>query len=142
MDVLRHVPKPLVEEHYHINDLIEAQEKRTADRTLHQNREKERGERMKEIEIAKDVEAKGFWCVTCSVDFVAPAYKFKDNWGDNAWYKTKHHPCGTWCMRNITDTWRDSYWTKSVGVSHGRGKHFADAVQPTDTNFNLLYGKK
>lgn len=137
-----HGPKPLIEQHYHIQDLIDAQEKRAADRQYHREIEKNRDERLKEIDAAETVALKPFWCVTCRIDFQSPAFKITDTWGDNAYYKTKHHPCGTWCMRNVTDSWRDSYWTKSKLVSKGRGDHFADTIQPYETNYNLLYGKK
>lgn len=139
---MKHAPKPLVEEHYHIQDLIDAQEKRTNDREYHRNVAKERDERVNEINASKDLEIKPFWCVKCKEDFVSITHKQVDGWSDSAFYKTKHKPCGTWCMRLITDTWRDAYWTKSKKVAQDRGQHFEDTVQPYQTGFNLLYGKK
>lgn len=137
-----HEPRPEIEYHYHIKDLIEGQEKRTADRNYHRQVAKDREERQKEIEDAKDVEIKPFWCKRCEVDFNAVTEKEIDSWSESAWYKTKHKPCGTWCVRFITDKWRDAYWTRSKLLARDRDKHFADTIQPYETNFNLLYGKR
>ncbi len=137
-----HTPRPEIENHYHIKELIERQEKRFEDKEYHRNVEKARDERKKDIEAAKNVEVKPFWCVTCHKDFVSVTYKQIDNWGDSACYKTKHKPCGSWCMRLITDSWRDAYWTNSKLLAKDRRDHYNDMVQPHMTGFNTLYGKK
>lgn len=142
-----HTPRPEIEQHYHIRDLIEGQEKRTADKNAHRNRAKEREERNSLIRDAKWVEVKPFWCATCRTDFYAREVKHVEvDWTNTtqniAFYKTKHKTCGEWTMRLITDRHKDAYWFKSKMVRADQGKHFKDTIQPFQTGFNLLYGKQ
>lgn len=145
MRELDYAPKPLVEEHVHIRELIETQEKRAADRTYHQDRIKNLEERNKDINTAPGKETKPFYCSRCKKDFVGEAIKqVEEDWSANqriAFYKTK---CwrGHWCIRLITDRLRDSYFFKSKRVAFDRGKAFEDMIQPFETNYELLYSKK
>ncbi len=134
-------PKILVEEHYHIEMLREAQEKRFQDRNTQRLREEYRNERALIISKAPLVEVKAFWCDTCKKDFVNIAYKHLDNWSESAWYKSKHK-CGKWVMRFITDSFKDPYWFKSRKVRRDQSEHILDLIQPGETGFHLLYGKK
>lgn len=139
-------PKPLVEEHYHIQSLIESQQKRVDDREYHRNVAKERVERDDLINEAKQVVVADFWCEDCKLDFKGGAVKqVETDWTNSdqriAFYKMKCD-CGKWCIRLVTDRNKDAFWSKSRLIALDRGKHFADTVQPHETGYNLLYGKK
>ena len=141
-----HEPKPLIEEHWHIQDLIKAQEKRARDRQYHRTQAKMKAERDEEIEKAKGFEVKPFWCRSCRKDFVSEAVKQVEvDWTNPdqniAFYRTKCF-CGEWCMRLITDPLSDSYWQLSKTVARDRGKYSIDLLQPFENNYNLVYGKK
>lgn len=139
-------PRPEIEQHYHIRELIERQEKRTEDRIYHRNKGKLAEERNDLIRDAKDVELKEFWCEPCKADFPDQAIKEVEmDWScptqSIAFYRTKHD-CGRWCIRFITDTHMDPYWMKSKKVAADRGKHSLDTIQPHETGFQTLYGKR
>lgn len=139
-------PKPLTEEHYHVQDLIDRQEKRTDDRNYHREKEKERAEREDLIKDSKIITVTDFWCNTCKEDFKSMAIKQVEvDWSCPsqriAFYKTKCDG-GHWCIRLVTDRHRDGFYSKSKLMELDRGNHYADTVQPYETNFNMLYGKK
>lgn len=141
-----HTPRPEIEHHYHIRELIENQEKRSSDRTQHRDKEKLAQEREDLIKDSKPFTLTDFWCNDCKEDFKAQSIREVEvDWSNEsqriAFYKTKHW-CGKWCMRLITDRNRDPYWFKSKAVRADRGKHHNDLLQPFETGFNLLYGKK
>lgn len=142
-----HTPRPHVEEHYHIRELIEAQEKRSADRTDHRERQKASEERASLIASEKWLELKAFYCRKCSKDFYAEEIKqVETDWTNPAqsiaFYKTKHKDCGEWTIRLITDRHKDAYWYKSRAVASDQGRHYADTLQPFQTDYNLMYGKR
>ncbi len=139
---LDQTPHPLVEDHYHIRDLIEGQEKRTAARVHHQNIEKQRDMFQKDVASVPNIALSDFWCKKCKVDFYARVRKELDSWGDFAFYRTKHRTCGEWAIRHITDRARDPYWSLSKAVANDRDQHRDDLLQPFETGFNMLYGKK
>lgn len=139
-------PRPEVEQHPHIRFLIESQNRRALDRTMYQNRDKARAERISDIKAVKDKEVKEFYCTTCRVDFFAWAIKEVEvDWSNPtsyiAFYRTKCAK-GHWCMRHITDTFKDSYFFRSRKIVRERGVYFADTVQSWETGFQLLYGRK
>ncbi len=139
-------PKPLVEEHYHIQELIDAQEKRSDDRQYHRDRVKNTEERQKLIDDARMVVATDFHCHRCREDFKQMAVlQVELDWSNLnqsiAFYKGKHRKCGNWCIRLVTDKQRDGFWVRSRAVAIDRGTHHADLIQPHETGFNLLYGK-
>lgn len=138
-------PRPEIEQHWHIRELIETQERRSDDRTYHRDRIKALEERKKLIQEAKSVTLTDFWCNRCKKDFKSLAYKqVEQDWNANqeiAFYKTKHF-CGSWCIRLITDKLKDGFWVRSRFLALDRGNHFADTIQPHETGFNLLYGRK
>lgn len=141
-----HQPRPNIEEHYHIRELIEAQEKRSEDRNYHRDRQKGRDERDALIRDAKWMEVLDFWCEDCPKDFKSMAVKqVEQDWNlpsqSIAFYRAKCD-CGKWCQRLVTDKFSDPYWTRSRSVARDRGNHHADTVQPWETGFNMLYGKK
>lgn len=143
---LNHTPRPLVEDHYHIRELINAQEKRHADREYHRSRLADLDEREKLIADSKWVTTTDFWCNECNKDFKSQAVKQVElDWTNSgqkiAFYKTKCFR-GHWCIRLISDRHKDAFWFRSKLVSLDRGNHYADTVQPYETGFNLLYGKK
>lgn len=139
-------PKPLIEHHYHIQDLIDGQQKRTDDRNYHRERVKQLEERDKDIKDSTSFTVTDFWCDTCKQDFKSAAWReIEVDWSNTeqriAFYRAK---CNKkhWCMRLITDRKRDGFFIKSKLVALDRGNHTADIIQPYQTNYNLLYGKK
>lgn len=142
----KHAPKPLIEEHYHIRDLIERQEKRSNDRIYHQDQAKAKAERSDLIKEAKSIDLLDFWCRACKKDFKGVAIKqVETDWScptqSIAFYKTKCFE-GHWCIRHITDKFNDPYWMNSKLVSLDRGNHYADIIQPFETGYSMLYGGK
>lgn len=142
-----HVPRPEIEQHPHIRMLIENQEKRTADRNLHRSKAKELAERQEEIDRYKEFDVIEFFCAHCQEDFAHFAHKQVEvDWSNSrqniAFYKGKHEKCGNWAIRHITDRFMDPYWFESNQVANDRGKHFADLLQPFETGYQLMYGRK
>lgn len=139
-------PRPAVEYHPHIRELIEAQEKRSEDRNYHRAKEKAATDRESEIKEAKVLDLKDFYCRKCKEDFYRPATKqIEVDWNNPlqriAFYQAKHRKCGNWCIRLITDRQRDAYWIRSKQVRRDQGQHANDMLQPWQEGFNLLYGK-
>lgn len=134
-------PHPLVEDHYHIRELIEAQQKRADERTKYQNEKKNQEGFSKYVNGFKQIELLDFFCTHCGRDFIARAKKQVDSWGELAYYKTKHR-CGTWCIRHVTDKHRDSYFYRSKRVAYDRANNINEMLQPFQSGFNTLYGKK
>ena len=139
-------PHPLIEDHYHIQELINAQEKRSADRQYHRDRIKSVDERNEDIIEAKPFVLTEFWCDRCGKDFKAQAVKqVEEDWTNGmqkiAFYKTKCFQ-GHWCIRLITDRVRDSFYQKSKLVAKDRANHMLDIMQPDEIGFHLMYGKK
>jgi hypothetical protein len=141
-----YIPRPEVENHYHIRELIERQERRSDDRNYHRNREKERAEREELIKAAPPLVLMDFWCGKCKEDFKDYVYKqVEEDWSlpsqNVAFYKTKCFE-GHWCIRLITDKYDDPFWMNSRAIARDRGLHHNDIIQPFETNYNLLYGKR
>lgn len=134
-------PHPLIEDHYHIRELIEAQQKRAADRTNWQEQKKNIDAFQKYVDGFKNVELLDFYCERCEVDFVGRARKQVDSWDQLAYYKIKHR-CGTWCMRLITHRFRDKYFFRSKKVAYDRSVNSKEMLQPFQTGYNMMYGKQ
>ncbi len=139
-------PRPDIEQHYHVRELIERQEKRASDRQDYRDREKQRADRSHEINSTVSFTVTDFWCGKCRKDFKAQAIRqIETDWTNTeqqiAFYRTKHW-CGAWCIRFITDKHRDGFYIRSLRASLDRGNHFADTIQPFETNYELLYSKK
>lgn len=135
-----------IEQHYHIKELIDAQQIRANDREYHRNIAKDKQERIKLIEDAKLVVVTDFWCDYCKQDFKSMSVReYEIDWSNPsqyiAFYKTKCDK-GHWCIRLITDKQKDGYWQRSRAVAKERGVFHKDTVQPHETGFNMLYGKK
>jgi len=146
-DPLRNTPVPTVEEHYHVRDLIARQEVRARDRQQHKDRIKAQEERHGDLRDAKLFIITDFHCDQCNKDFKNIAtLQVETDWTCSeqfiAFYKTKHRRCGTWSIRFVTDKHKDGFFIKSQAVRIDQGRHFADLVQPHETGFNLLYGKR
>lgn len=138
-------PKPLIEEHYHIQDLINNQQKRADDRTYHRELAKEAEERNGTIKEAQIVVVTDFWCHRCKEDFKSMSIKEVEiDWSCStqyiAFYKAKCSK-GHWGIRLITDKIRDGFWTRSMAIKRDQVKGHNDALQPHETGFQLLYGK-
>lgn len=142
---MKYEPKPLIEEHYHINELINRQEKRVKERNESRQRIKDLEERDDDINKAQLFVLHNFWCNKCKKDFKATAIKqVEEDWNANqriAFYRTKCFN-GHWCMRLITDKFKDGFNVKSKLLALDRGNHFNDIVQSFEEGYHLLYGKK
>jgi len=141
-----HEPRPDVEYHHHIRDLIEQQDRRAKDRQLARDHEAVRAEREKELASTKPRETLPFWCRKCGRDFAAETIReVERDWEDPssriAFYRTKC-PAGHWCIRLAVDKWRDPYFRLSRKCRRDTGEHAADIIQPHETGFQLLYGYK
>lgn len=141
-----HTLRPDVEMHPHIRMLIEGQEKKTKDRNLHRDKAKEYAERQEEIDRYKAVDIIEFFCSNCQEDFANIAHKQVEiDWSNTsqniAFYKGVHD-CGEWAIRHITDRYSDPYWLESLQVARDRGEHHNDLIQPFESGYNLLYGRK
>lgn len=138
-------PHPTIEDHYHIQELINRQEKRSNDRTYHRDKAKEAAERDHSILEAKPFMVQDFWCKKCRIDFKSQTWReVESDWSypsqNIAFYRAKCDK-GHWCIRLITDKHRDGFWMSSKLVALDRGNHYADIIQPGETNYNLLYAK-
>lgn len=138
-------PKPLIEYHYHIKELIESQEKRSDERNYFREKGKVSEERNDLIKDAKIIVATDFWCNLCEEDFKSMAIKeIEIDWSCPsqfiAFYRSKCSK-GHWCMRFITDRHKDGFWTRSKLCALDRGNHSLDTLQPHEIGFNMLYKK-
>lgn len=142
---MKHDPKPLIEEHYHIQELIDAQDKRAKDRTYHQERVKSSGERELEIRRADQKVTMMFYCRTCKKDFVGEAFKHvEQDWSNGAqfaFYKTKCFN-GHWVNRFILNKDKDPYFFRSPFIARQRVVNHADLLQHFETGYQLMYGHK
>lgn len=139
-------PRPLIEDHYHIRELIERQERRAEDRNDYRQRQKNSEERVHTLNDSKLCTVTDFWCKFCEKDFKAQSIReIQTDWTNPsqqiAFYRTKHF-CGTWCMRLITDRHRDAFWTRSKLARSDQGQHYADTLQPFETGYEMLYSRK
>ena len=138
-----HEPRPLLEYHYHIEELIKRQEKRHDDRTYFREMKKASQERQSEIDSVKNIVVTDFYCKKCDDEFrgvVIKQIELPFNGPPIAYFK---HKCdkGHWCMRYITDKYKDPYWRLSKAVARDKGKNYKDLIQPSEEGFNLLYKK-
>jgi len=145
MDNYNYIPRPEIENHHYIRDLIQGQEKRTDDRNYHRNKQKEKDERDDLIKDAKVLCLTDFYCEKCQEDFKGVSVKqIEVDWScptqNIAFYKNKCSK-GHWCIRLVTDRHKDGFFTKSRLVALDKGNHILDIVQPHETCYNLLYGK-
>ncbi len=141
-----HVPRPDIEQHYHIRELIERQEKRSNDRSYHQEQAKLKAERQDLIKDNDLVKVVDFWCHKCKKDFKGVAQKQEEvDWSNVnqtiAFYKTKCFK-GHWCIRLITDKNQDPFWRQSRFVRKDRENHTLELLQPFEEGYHLLYGKQ
>lgn len=136
-------PKPLIEEHYHIQSLIERQEKRAAERTYFREKDQLKYELTEEIAKAPNVVSTEFCCLQCGEEFKGVAIKQIEQPFNGPVISYYKHKCdnGHWCMRYITDKYKDPYWRKSKSVARDKGKNYKDMIQPHEEGFNLLYKK-
>jgi len=141
-----YIPRPDIEQHYHIRELIENQDKKSDDRNYHRDKEKQREERTALIKDSKLVAVIDFWCSKCKKDFKFMAVKQVEiDWTNQsqyvAFYRSKCSK-GHWCIRLITDRHRDGFFQRSKLIAVDRAKYHNDILQPWQTGYELLYGKK
>lgn len=143
---MKYEPRPEIENHYHIQELIERQEKRTADRNYHRQKQKDKDDRESYITDSKLVTVTDFYCERCGQDFKAQAIRqIEIDWSNTsqriAFYKTKCDK-GHWCIRLITDKYRDAFFFKSKLLARDRANHMLDILQPDQIGYQTLYGYK
>lgn len=141
-----HTPRPEIENHFHIRELIEAQDKRANDRTYHRDKDKAKQERNLLIKDSKPIEILDFICFKCKEEFKSMSVKEVEiDWTCPtqyiAFYKAKCNK-DHWCIRYITDKLNDPFWMNSARLAKDRDTYHKDIIQPHETNYNLLYGKK
>ncbi len=98
-----------------------------------------------ELEVNEEIPAQIFYCKVCKKDyFPKRIVKVEQNdWntgGTFRFWRSKH--CGTWNVRLITQKIKDKFFIKSPSVCRDRRLHKNDLIQPTETGFDMLYGKK
>lgn len=109
--------------------------------------EKRKRERERELDVDESIPAVIFYCGPCGKDFT-PRRIFKEedqDWnrgGKFRYWKARHRDCGTWCKRLISDKAKDPFWRLSPSVKRQRALFKRDVLQPHETGFNMLYGKK
>lgn len=138
---------PNIENHHHIKSLIDGQKKRSDDRDYHRNRSKNLEERQSTIEKSLMFVATDFHCSKCSEDFKAMAVlEVETDWSNVnqsiAFYRSKHKACGTRSIRLVTDKQKDGFFIKSRAIRLEQGKYHNALLQPFESGYNLLYGKK
>ena len=143
---MKHEPKPLIESHYHIQSLIDSQEKRKQDRNYHRERTKQLEDREDYIKDSKPITITDFFCNKCKQDFKAVAVReIETDWSNTkqrvAFYKSKCDK-GHWCIRLITDRQMDAFYSQSILLAKDRANHILDTLQPWEEGFNTMYGKK
>ena len=141
-----HTPRPLTEDHHHIRELIEQQDVRARDRQHFRDNEAHNQERAKELASLERRLVMPFWCDTCKRDLQAETIlEVEDDWDQAnhpiAFYRTKCF-AGHWCIRLGLDKGRDPYFERSRSVATDRGEHAADALQPWDSGYDMLYRNK
>ncbi len=139
-------PRPNIEHHPHIRGLIEQQDKKAADRTLHRDKDKANAEREEIIADAHKKSVMDFWCDECKEDFKGAAIlQIEVDWTNPrqriAFYRMKCF-AGHWCIRYITDRMRDPFFFKSRMMRRLQGEHYDDTLQEFQSGFNMLYGRK
>src|SRR3989338_865221 len=98
-------PRPELENHPHIRMLIETQEKKTKDRNLHRDKDKELAERQEEIDRYKPVDIIEFWCEECKEDFAHLAYKqVETDWSNTAQEIAFYRECTKTAALGLSDT--------------------------------------
>lgn len=107
--------------------------------------EAEREAVKRERDIDEDTPPQIFLCRKCNKDY-SPKRIVKveqQDWNTNGvfrFWRSKH--CGVWNVRLITDKLRDSFFIKSPSVIRDRRINRLDLLQPQETGFNMLYGRK
>jgi len=130
-------------EHDDVRRLRERLEGRWEER----DREKMREALRKERDVNDDTPASIFYCRRCQCDFF-PRIVFKsqeEDWntgGTFRYWKAFHRLCGEPEKRLISDKLKDNFWRLSPSVKRQRAVFMKDMLQPQETGFNMLYGRK
>lgn len=100
----------------------------------------------RELDVDEYVPAVIYFCTDCNKEYVRNrAFKVEeDDWitgGKFRYWKTKH-TCGKWCIRYISQKTKDPFFRLSPSLKIDRSKHYKDLLQPSQTGFSMLYGKK
>jgi hypothetical protein len=99
----------------------------------------------KELDINEDIPPQIFYCDVCDKDyFPRRIVKIEqddwDNGGVYRYWRSKH--CSKWHRRLINHKIKDKFWRKSPSVIRDRRLNSLDMIQPQETGFDMLYGKK
>lgn len=111
----------------------------------YRDNEKARDELKKEINTDEESPPQIFYCKRCKKDYLPKRIVKVDSkdWNTNQlfrFWRSKH--CKTWNVRFITNKVKDPFWIKSPSVIQDRRKNALDLIQPGETGFSMLYGKK
>ena len=109
--------------------------------------EAQREQLKKELDVNEDIPASIFYCKHCKVDyFPKRVVKVEQNdWNTHGvfrFWRAKHKECGTMNVRLISQKLHDKFFIKSPSVCRDRRRFKLDLLQPTETGFDMLYGKK
>lgn len=141
-----HTPRPDIEHHHHIRELMEQQDRRVADRELHRAHAAALNERRSEHSKTDLKATLPFWCARCREDFMSETIRQDEaDWEDpsdfRSLYKAKC-PKGHWCVRLAMDKVKDPYFMRSRLVARERGEKALDILQPFESGYDMLYRRK
>lgn len=107
--------------------------------------EKARDVLRKQRDVDEDIAPGLFYCSKCKEDYVPKrVYKVESiDWNTNGvfrYWRSKH--CKRWNTRLITDKIKDKFFIKSPSLIRDRRLMKLDMLQPGDTGFSMLYGRK
>lgn len=131
-----------------IEKLEKRLDKRFEERDKEATRQGYLAENEKEIQDGLKMRISDFYCKRCKCDYLD--YKstgvVESDWSneDNcvAYWNSRHTKCGTWNRRLITNKRNDPYWVKSPKMKRDVGNYYRDMIQPNQSGFEMLYGKK
>jgi len=100
----------------------------------------------KEYDVDEDLPASIFYCYKCKVDYF-PKRVVKveqQDWNTGGIFRhwRAKHKCGTMNVRLISQKIKDKFFIKSPSVCRDRRLNKLDLLQPQETGFDMLYGKK
>ena len=135
-----------------MNDQIEKLEQRLEKRFQQRDREKEieyaKYENQKDVQEALQTPITDFYCKKCNCDYedLNASPIIETDWTQKGKYlvyvNSKHKKCSTWNRRYATNKNLDPYWVKSPKMKRDQGNYYRDMIQPHESGFDMLYGRK
>ena len=107
--------------------------------------EKARDVLRSERDVDEQIPPNIFYCSKCKQDYTPKRiYKIDSkDWNTNGifrYWRSKH--CKQWNTRLINDKTKDKFFIKSPSVIKDRRLRKLDMLQPGETGFQMLYGRK